>query len=713
MTDRTAPQGVSRLKELLFDSEARRIEALQRQLSTLEREAERVREMEVRLDQAFERAGSPDRLQKSVASILDGALQDAEVRKHDEMSRALAPLVVSTVKTEMRNNQDEMVEVLYPITGKLVKQYVAAAMKDLMRDINARLAGGPGLKLRLKSWTSGTPVADLVLQQNQRLEVAELYLVRRGSGTLIAHWPPPNRADDKRGGNRDALVSGFLAAITSFAEEAFESKSDTLRKLDLDDKLVFLRGSPSYLLAAVCRGSGPEPLEAVIDEAFLDFMTRNTDLLTEPLQHGGKSLALDRLLPPLATNLDGRLAERHGELYPAVPPSMAPLYTLLTVLALPFVAWALWSMYLGIETNRTRNAAESVLAASRDLGGYNVAVAVDRGGRAVTLSGLMPGEGGRITLVDRMRAGTGSAVEIRDQLAVVSAARGPDPEPRLLAMERGTISRSLARASINLQDIDRDIAAMPPGEAQRRLAAIRPVASALDAEIGKIATTMPASRSGLDALGTEIAALIERGRQLAAAAGVGQPSAATTGGERLSAAEHLDDLLASVAARVRVLSAESRIDTVAADNRLLKARLDNLPGPAPAQVTVTPRARLEAFARANAIFFGNGVEFRDDAAAARTIEQLAALIREAPGLVRVVGYTDERGATQSNTALALNRAERVAAELAARGLGRDRIVAVGRSNAIDLSPVAGAQSNNRRVEFEVGFVGELPPGGAR
>ena len=138
---------VSKLKELLFDSEVRALGDLARRVEVVARDGQRrhedlVREidrraeqerrqqgdLDRRIDGLFERAGTDERLKASVATIIDGALVQAEVSRHDQLAQAIAPLVVRTVRTEIRNSQDVLVEALYPMTGRMVKAYVASAM---------------------------------------------------------------------------------------------------------------------------------------------------------------------------------------------------------------------------------------------------------------------------------------------------------------------------------------------------------------------------------------------------------------------------------------------------------------------------------------------------------------------------------------------------------------------------------------------------------
>ena len=113
--------------------------------------------------------------------------------------------------------------------------------------------------------------------------------------------------------------------------------------------------------------------------------------------------------------------------------------------------------------------------------------------------------------------------------------------------------------------------------------------------------------------------------------------------------------------------------------------------------------------RTNAVFFAKDTDYRDPQAAAAALDELAALIKDTDVLVRVVGYTDEKGGEERNTPLSQARAEKVMAELSTRGIAPRAWWPSAATTAPTSSTIVGDASPNRRVEFEIGFAGEGPP----
>jgi outer membrane protein OmpA-like peptidoglycan-associated protein len=728
---------VERLKELLFNTETHALEELARRIDDVSRREQQSRdeladrittvaeretvtrqqlaqrldglaegeskareELRRRIDDVYARAGDTERMTASVADIISEALRRAEVAKHSELSQSIAPLVVSTIKTELRNSQDEMVEALYPITGRLVKSYVASAVKDLTDQMNRRLEQNP-LMLRLQSLTTGRSVGELALAGTQEFDVKELYLIRRGSGELLAHWP------DKPISGRDHAMSGVLAAVNEFANDAFAADQSSLRQIDLGGEEVYLRGSPTYLLVARCSGQAPKRVEQTLDDAFIATVEKQNKIDANPAV----------VLADLGTSLKADVAKHVSEFENSS--RMGPLKILAALILLPLIGWFTWSQINDYRVAAVRSSAERIIAADPEMLGYPAQIDVDDHGHSLTISGLTPSLKAkqrivedikrslpRITLNDRLSVIAGSDIVIPDVSPDFARVR-QEMAAAMTAATRKSFARTGVRASWRLKQAAADLQRVtalsiepPAAEAIKRssaeIEAVRTeIASLTDAPNVNQSAPIAALSLRLDAVGDDLMrAAVGDARSL--------PRPKT---DLLSEGPALETAIEQLAASAERVAAVASTVSIA---KTLKPPPAPAPPPAPVAQPST-RDKLESYIRTHAVFFGMNVEFRNPDTAAKIIRDVAELIKAAGVLVRVVGYTDEAGAQSRNLQIAQERAERVRRDLLAAGVPSGLLVTVGRSNAIDLSDVRGAQSPNRRVEFEVGFEGEMQP----
>lgn len=705
-------QSVSRLKELLFDREAQALSDLSQRLDALALDHHlSSAELKDELTAIVGRVGSNEQLTASVAEIIDEALRRAEVNKHTELSLSIAPLVVTTIKAELKNSQDEMVEALYPITGRLVKSYVASAIKDLADDMNRRLEQNP-VMLRLQSLTTGKSVGELALASTQDFRVLELFLIRRGSGELVAHWP-------QEAGGREHLMSGVLAAVNAFANEALAADEASLRQIDLGEETVYLRGSQLYLLAAKCQGSAPKYIEQTLDDAFLATIEKKLDF-----DGNGGSPETDnrKLIADLGTDVQARVEERKRL---ARKSSGRPLKVLATLILLPLLGWMTWRLYDDFANTRTREAAAGVISADADMQGYPARLEAMRAGTALRISGLAPSQDvkerllgsitrvlPKVTLTDELAVVPGSDIEIPDTKPQFDEVRRAVRDLQA-ETERSVIARLGTRASLRLRQARADLqsaaasfggdSALKRDKAANASAAVATLAN----EIATLTAQLDNERGpGIDAgkLTSQIDGFTKR------LAGESLTLAELTGAAR-DTAEFAPSTNPALAAEALIAGAEryAALASVTAAASSLKPVQINMPVPVPVEKPAPPpdpRDVLETFAARNAVFFANNSDYRDATRAGETLDALVPLIKSANVLVRVVGYTDLAGTVPGNTSLAQIRADKVRTDLLARGAPPSLVVAVGRRDSNDLSPAQGIDSPNRRVTFEVGYDGE-------
>lgn len=604
---------VIRLKELLFDKESRELDALAQ-----------------RLGEVAERAGSDTSFRNSVAATLEGALRDAEAANHHKVSDALAPLVVRTVRTEVEASSDALPAKLYPHIGVMVRDYVRSAIRDLMEDINRRLEEGltkNRLSLRLRSWTTGRPMAELALADTGHFEVEELHLIRRGSGELLAHWcrSAPGDGTDNGPGDRKALFSGMLTAMTAFIEEVYEADKAGLRTIDFGGHTIFLRGSPLHLLAAKCRGEAGSGAQTLLDEAFL-----------RTLEKGGTAPDL----AALAAQLEAGISERQKSLRDEKRRSgMRPLRFLLWLLALLLAAYAAWHSYVTYQTDRLQTAVDRVIDGTPALKGYPTRAKVDRGGERIDVSGLAPSGDTRTDILKRLRE-IAPAAAISETIGVVPGAE----------------SAELADEAARLRD---------------RL-------TSLEARIDGITAALGDVSKSLDGMNTSIGSMAR---------------SATVATELQDIRKEISGISTSLGGMARAPAIEAELQGLRKEIAALAPKPD-------------PRADLERWIQAHAVFFSDGTAYQAQEETDAALDALADLMRRTDMTIRIVGYTDERGTTDRNLPLALARADRVAADLARRGIDPARIRTVGRAAILDISQRSGTSSPNRRVTFEPAFIGE-------
>lgn len=741
MSQNITSQGVTKLKELLFDSEAEHLADLSRRLDVLGNAHEKLRnelterksyeenaraEISRRIDGIHERAGSTDSFSRSVSEVLEDAIEHAERERHDALQDALAPVVVTTVKTEILNSQDALVQALYPMTGQMVKAYVASAMKDLVNQVNRRLESN-ALMLRIKSLTTGRSMAELALAESQRLDVEELLLIRRSTGELIARWP-----DRSTHSNHDHVLGGVLTAINSFATEALEADENTLRQIDLGASQVYLRSSPTYLLAAKCTGSAGASIEQIIDD---EFLTTVSGLKGDTSESELARKGVQELGPHIST----RIEEQYAVLdRPAL--GVSPVKLLAVLIGLPLMAWIGWSAYVTYQTNRVREAARHVIETSPEIRGYPTTLAVAPRGRTLTVSGLAPNSTALQTVLDRL-AGALPGTAIASQVAVMPpVAQDRSAEIAQLHQQLATLNqdiprraalRALLTAGHGLRDADTHLQRLAglgnstDSITTKKLAAaataMTPTLQAASEAIVQAAGALRSSNPDSDAASRAFDTLAKRTEALDSAAnglareaalvGVETSPAAQTDGSTISVGDTQPTYVTS-AERLASLAQRLQLVTVAViQSELTRAAIPKPAPPAPPPIIPgpTPREKLVAFATANAVFFADELNYRDTERVDATLDTLAQLMQKTEVLVRLIGYTDERGTASRNNTLSQRRAEKVRDALIARGVPASRLTALGRLSAIDISPQTGPQSPNRRVEFELGFEGEIQP----
>jgi len=225
------------------------------------------------VDELTRRVGTDEAMQESVRAILSQALEQVSLQEPAAISRTLAPLVMSSMKRQIKSSADDVIEIMYPLTGRMIAASVKSAINSLSERINREIESKFPLKtliLKLRSRVFGLAASDLVLAASNSATIERIMILAKATGHPIQVWA----ADEQEADHTDnaELVTGMLAALNNLAEEAFDATAGNLRTLQLDGRQIALRSSATHLLILEVTGKLKQVDETRIDSFFADWV---------------------------------------------------------------------------------------------------------------------------------------------------------------------------------------------------------------------------------------------------------------------------------------------------------------------------------------------------------------------------------------------------------------------------------------------------------
>ena len=190
--------------------------------------------------------------------------------------KTLGPTITATLKTEIQNHKDEVVDALYPVLGKMVKKYVAQEIKVLSEKIDNQLSFITTWKRKLRAFFGGSKEKELLLNDLSSEKIEQVLLIERDSGILKASFSKANTIDEE-------MVSGMLTAIKGFVEDAFNQKNQELELIEYQLYNIHIQSFVNYYVAVVISGNyglkTKNKVQDIIFNFYHNFMEMNLDLI--------------------------------------------------------------------------------------------------------------------------------------------------------------------------------------------------------------------------------------------------------------------------------------------------------------------------------------------------------------------------------------------------------------------------------------------------
>jgi hypothetical protein len=231
-----------------------------------------------------------DKLIEEVAPVVDDKLESFK----EDIPKHFGDSITESIKLQIRESQDEVVEALYPIMGKLVKKFIIVEITKLSDSINETINEKFSITHIIKRLFKGKRTdADDVLQEVFEAVVEEVFVIEENSGLLIGSYSRGNIADKD-------MVSGMLTAIKSFAEDAFSKEGQDLEDIKFETFQLSMVNYNSIYIATATSG--------VITPEFKEQLSDNLSTLAEKVLRDRTYLSdeirLNKLIEKTLINVD-------------------------------------------------------------------------------------------------------------------------------------------------------------------------------------------------------------------------------------------------------------------------------------------------------------------------------------------------------------------------------------------------------------------------
>ncbi len=180
--------------------------------------------------------------------------------------------VTKAIKVQIKESQNEVIDALYPIMGKLIGKYIRVEIEKLSQRIDSQLDKAfsfQGLWLRIKAFFSGVKYEDIILRDASEAQLEEVFLISEGSGLLLGKYSHTELIDSD-------IIAGMLTGIKHFISDAFQKGGQNLDTLVYDDYEIVVFNFQTFYIACVLQGQLLANLKEKLHEHVLEFCSANT-----------------------------------------------------------------------------------------------------------------------------------------------------------------------------------------------------------------------------------------------------------------------------------------------------------------------------------------------------------------------------------------------------------------------------------------------------
>jgi hypothetical protein len=211
---------------------------------------------------------SPQEMSERVSPIMEQRLEDFK----KTFPKEYKVFVDKLVQDHIKNSQEQIVEVIYPVLGSMVRKYIdyqfqvlKESIEEQVKVMQDKMNFWKFFKSKFQKQESVSTAAAIIIASTDNPTVKEIFLVERDSGLLLAHASTEECLDKES-------VAGMLTAIKAFVEDAFKRENEELDFISYDHYKILLQNYRHYYVAALIEGSISTKERGDISEKMYNFI---------------------------------------------------------------------------------------------------------------------------------------------------------------------------------------------------------------------------------------------------------------------------------------------------------------------------------------------------------------------------------------------------------------------------------------------------------
>jgi len=202
-----------------------------------------------------------EKLSEKVVPILEEQLNHLKNNFPDEYKI----IVDKMIAEKIQNSKQEIVDLLFPELGILIKNYIGLQIQMLKESIENQF-GSKGLLGKVKSAFGFGSTSSEVIQNLDKPVVEEIFVIQKNSGLLAGSATRNNTIDQD-------VIAGMMTAIKSFVEDAFKRGNENLGVIEYDTYRIVMQNFPNWYVAVAMSGTLTTKERDVLSDKILNFVS--------------------------------------------------------------------------------------------------------------------------------------------------------------------------------------------------------------------------------------------------------------------------------------------------------------------------------------------------------------------------------------------------------------------------------------------------------